>query len=86
MNVNPITILPVLPLGLIGLLFCLGLVLTFAHYRAIRDRVGNNRGLTLSILRLTTLSLLVVFRSQASSSFTTFFFQQKLALIAGADY
>lgn len=61
MSVNPITIVPVLPLWLIALLLCLGLALTFSQYRVIRDKVGKKRALILSFLRMATLSLLIVF-------------------------
>ena len=48
----PFTLHPVFPVWLILLLFGLGAGLTFAQYRRIQDKLGRNRALTVSALRL----------------------------------
>ncbi len=61
MNANKITIIPVFPIWLIILLFCLGLASAFAQYRRIRDKLGKTRARILSFLRLSAISRLVAF-------------------------
>ena len=61
MNLNQISIAPVLPLWLILLLFFLGFTSAALQYRLIQRRLGHSRALRLSLLRLGAISLLVAF-------------------------
>ena len=61
MNLDPLTIAPIFPMGLIFLLFALGLASSIAQYRVIRRKLGQVRALELSLLRLGAISFLVAF-------------------------
>jgi uncharacterized membrane protein len=61
MNLNQISIAPVLPFWLILLLFFLGFTSAALQYRLIQRRLGHSRALRLSLLRLGAISLLVAF-------------------------
>jgi uncharacterized membrane protein len=61
MNLNQISIAPVLPLWLILLLFFLGFTSAALQYRLIQRRLGHSRALRLSLLRLGAIFLLVAF-------------------------
>jgi hypothetical protein len=61
MNLSQVTIVPVFPMGLILVLFALGLVATFVQYRVIRAKLGQSRALGLSLLRLGAITFLVAF-------------------------
>jgi len=61
MSANTITLAPALPLWLIAVLFCLGLVLVFVQYNAIRSKISREKALIVSLLRLGTIFLLVAF-------------------------
>ena len=61
MSLNQITIAPIFPLWLIILLLVLGLAAVIFQYRLIRKRLGRNRALGLSLLRLAAISLLISF-------------------------
>ena len=57
----PFTLHPVFSVWLILLLFGLGAGLTFVQYRRIQDKLGRNRALTVSALRLCAISLIILF-------------------------
>jgi uncharacterized membrane protein len=61
MNLGQVTITPVFPLGLILVIFALGLAATFVQYRVIRAKLGPSRALGLSLLRLGAITFLVAF-------------------------
>jgi uncharacterized membrane protein len=61
MSLPPITIAPVFPVGLIMLLFGLALAAVWVQYRLSRAKLGNNRALVLSLLRLVAIAMLVAF-------------------------
>ena len=61
MNLDQITIGPVFPLWIILLLFFIGLLSAIAQVIIIRRRLGQIRAIGLSVLRLTSLSLLISF-------------------------
>jgi uncharacterized membrane protein len=61
MSLYPITIAPVFPVGLIMLLFGLALAAVWVQYRLSRAKLGNNRALVLSLLRLAAIAILVAF-------------------------
>ena len=61
MNLNQISIAPVLPLWLILLLFFLGFTSAALQYRLMQRRLGHSRALRLSLLRLGAIFLLVAF-------------------------
>jgi len=61
MSPNPITIAPIFPLWLIILLLALGSAAAIFQYRLIRKRLGHNKALGLSLLRLASISLLISF-------------------------
>jgi uncharacterized membrane protein len=61
MSLNPITFSPIFPLWLIILLLALGSAAAIFQYRLIRKRLGHNKALGLSLLRLAAISLLISF-------------------------
>ena len=61
MNWNQIVIAPVFPFWVILILLFLGLALTVVQYWTIRKRLGSSKAILISLLRLSTLSLLVSF-------------------------
>ena len=61
MNAFGITIVPVFPLWLIIVLFCLGLFSVLVQFRVTREKLGKRRALMLSLIRLGAISLLVAF-------------------------
>jgi uncharacterized membrane protein len=61
MSLNPITLAPVFPVGLIMLLFGLALAAVWVQYRVSRAKLGNKRALVLSLLRLVAIAMLVAF-------------------------
>jgi uncharacterized membrane protein len=61
MSVNPITIAPVFPTGLILLLFGLALAAVWVQYRMSRVKLGNMRALMLCLLRLLAVAILIAF-------------------------
>jgi uncharacterized membrane protein len=61
MRLDQITIVPIFPVWLIALLFCLGVAGVAVQYRLIRRKLGNLRAVGLSVLRLLALLLLISF-------------------------
>ena len=61
MSLNPITLSPVFPVGLILLLFGLALAAFWVQYRVSRTKLGNKRALILSLLRLVAIAMLIAF-------------------------
>ena len=61
MSTNPITLALVFPLWLIVVLFSLGVGLTFAQYRRIRDKLDRKRAHIVSTLRLCAIALILAF-------------------------
>ena len=61
MSLNQVTIAPIFPLWLIILLLVLGAAAAIFQYRLIRKRLGRNKALGLSLLRLAAISLLISF-------------------------
>jgi uncharacterized membrane protein len=61
MNLDWITIAPVLSLWLILLLFVLGIASTVIQYRLMCKRLGHSRALGLSFLRLGAISIIIAF-------------------------
>lgn len=59
MNMNPITIAPVFPLGLIILLFAAAVAAVGVQYRLSRPKLGTKRALKLSFLRLLAAVILL---------------------------
>ena len=61
MSLNQVTIAPIFPLWLIIFLLVLGSAAAIFQYRLIRKRLGHNKALGLSLLRLAAISLLISF-------------------------
>lgn len=61
MNLNPIAIAPVFPMGLIVLLFGLAVAAVWVQYRMSRVKLGKKRALVLCSLRLLAVATLVAF-------------------------
>lgn len=61
MNLTQITYAPVLPVWVIGLVFCLGLAALSALYRWNLERLGRNRALVLSLLRMGAIVFILAF-------------------------